>query len=403
MVKAVLDLKEKDAILVSYELPEKEVTIGRSRDNSISIADKSISRHHALIAFTDKGFRIKDLNSLNSIYVNEIKIREAVLQDGDIIELGKVTLIFRQRKPAQAPDGGSHQGGLEETATIPENGEVMSEKDAQDSFESFAEEIEGAVDEHLHLKTEIASVETNRPESSETPPSEDLLAELEMLDRNHLFFLLKLRGKIYTGTEDKFERILCNVFAAGGVDVVISFENILEISAQGWQILCNHNRALKKENKVLLVSHCPLSLIENAKDGSFGENISFFDSTDMAMEFLNSRKNEKKPLSEEIEVESENQRLEMEVLKSGNIAQETIDVAKEMHTTVAGIEKEILQIIFENPFFTPGQIRKALRDPIHGNHRCGYFKIHNYLKKMDLDTPAKRYEFYEMQKQRSQK
>ncbi len=69
--------------------------IGRSRDNEMTLLDNSISRRHAEI-YRDKGeiFTIYDLDSLNGVFVNNEKIEQKVLHEGDIIEIGDIALRF---------------------------------------------------------------------------------------------------------------------------------------------------------------------------------------------------------------------------------------------------------------------------------------------------------------------
>jgi pSer/pThr/pTyr-binding forkhead associated (FHA) protein len=76
--------------------PQNIWTIGRdSRQVVLPIQDKRLSRLHAAIHYTDNQIRLIDLNSRNGTYVNSEQIRQAtVLQDGDRIRLGSVTIAF---------------------------------------------------------------------------------------------------------------------------------------------------------------------------------------------------------------------------------------------------------------------------------------------------------------------
>ena len=72
--------------------------LGRQRDNDIVIKDKTVSRRHALIAETPRGFVLRDLESRNGTYVNDGEIGDVdhVLRTGSRIRLGSsdVTLAF---------------------------------------------------------------------------------------------------------------------------------------------------------------------------------------------------------------------------------------------------------------------------------------------------------------------
>lgn len=76
-------------------LNKPEIIIGRSDSASIQVDQDSVSRHHVKIT-TDtqkKTSRISDLGSTNGTYVNNIRINDSDLRDGDIIRVGQT--IFK--------------------------------------------------------------------------------------------------------------------------------------------------------------------------------------------------------------------------------------------------------------------------------------------------------------------
>ena len=78
-----------------YELPnQKIVTIGRSNSADLVINQPEVSRRHCLIKKYESGLKIIDLNSRNGIIVNNKKVSEKFLCNGDLIDLGKVYLIY---------------------------------------------------------------------------------------------------------------------------------------------------------------------------------------------------------------------------------------------------------------------------------------------------------------------
>lgn len=78
-------------------------SIGRSSQNTLALDQPSISRRHALIQTQSSGEHwLVDLGSSNGVVLNGKRVRQPVgLQDGDHIQVGDVTLTFRQpEKPA---------------------------------------------------------------------------------------------------------------------------------------------------------------------------------------------------------------------------------------------------------------------------------------------------------------
>jgi class 3 adenylate cyclase/pSer/pThr/pTyr-binding forkhead associated (FHA) protein len=68
--------------------------IGRAEDNSIVIKNKNVSRYHAEIEVKKKFWTIRDLNSRNFTFVNQIKINEIKLKDKDEIRFTTEKFIF---------------------------------------------------------------------------------------------------------------------------------------------------------------------------------------------------------------------------------------------------------------------------------------------------------------------
>lgn len=78
-----------------YELIKTAIQIGRSSENDICLENDTISSRHAEIQLRRTGdVFIVDLASANGVYVNEAKVTQSQLFDGDVIELGEVRLRF---------------------------------------------------------------------------------------------------------------------------------------------------------------------------------------------------------------------------------------------------------------------------------------------------------------------
>lgn len=77
-----------------YELRYGSNTIGREINNTIVVIHKSLSRYHAQVTNTENGTTIKDLGSRNHTFVNDVKIDQSELIDGDLVRCGSVTFKF---------------------------------------------------------------------------------------------------------------------------------------------------------------------------------------------------------------------------------------------------------------------------------------------------------------------
>ena len=78
-----------------FELPKQRViTVGRSHSADLVINQPEVSRRHCLIKRHESGLKIVDLNSRNGLTINNKKVTEKSLCNGDLIDLGKVYLIY---------------------------------------------------------------------------------------------------------------------------------------------------------------------------------------------------------------------------------------------------------------------------------------------------------------------
>jgi len=86
----LLDYPAADAALLDHTCrPARR--IGRVPDNDIVVPHVSVSRHHAELRTTPGGYRIVDLGSHNGTFVNEQRVTEAALAEGDSVGFGDTT------------------------------------------------------------------------------------------------------------------------------------------------------------------------------------------------------------------------------------------------------------------------------------------------------------------------
>jgi Nif-specific regulatory protein len=78
----------------SIPLSEDEISFGREPSNRISLLDAAVSRRHCVITYNAGQFKIQDLNSRNSTFVNGVPVTERTLASGDEIKIGNSLFIF---------------------------------------------------------------------------------------------------------------------------------------------------------------------------------------------------------------------------------------------------------------------------------------------------------------------
>jgi tetratricopeptide (TPR) repeat protein len=85
----------------TFELSREKLSIGRTTDNEIVLDSTSVSRVHAVLKKTPRGWFIEDNISKNGIWVNGIAIKKALLRPNDVIQIGE--FVFRYVDPKVAP------------------------------------------------------------------------------------------------------------------------------------------------------------------------------------------------------------------------------------------------------------------------------------------------------------
>ncbi|HFC12222.1 MAG TPA: FHA domain-containing protein, partial [Anaerolineae bacterium] len=70
----VLTIYNQDRIPQEFALSADRITIGRVDSNDITLNDKAISRHHAVLERSDDGWWITDLGSTNGVLFGKTRI-----------------------------------------------------------------------------------------------------------------------------------------------------------------------------------------------------------------------------------------------------------------------------------------------------------------------------------------
>lgn len=98
MAKVILSLE--GSVIREVSLDKERVTIGRKPQNDIQIENLAVSSEHARIVTILNDSFLEDLGSTNGTLVNGNPIKKHILQNNDVIEIGKYTLKFINDAPA---------------------------------------------------------------------------------------------------------------------------------------------------------------------------------------------------------------------------------------------------------------------------------------------------------------
>jgi pSer/pThr/pTyr-binding forkhead associated (FHA) protein/tetratricopeptide (TPR) repeat protein len=122
----------------SYPISSRGLSIGRSEDRDVVIADPAASRHHCQISLQGGEYVLRDMGSANGVFVNAVRVRECTLADGDLVRIGNTEMRFT-RYDGSAVDAPNH--APESPRVQPVSREMRGEASASMRSQSVRSEI----------------------------------------------------------------------------------------------------------------------------------------------------------------------------------------------------------------------------------------------------------------------
>ncbi|HEY7657459.1 MAG TPA: FHA domain-containing protein, partial [Burkholderiales bacterium] len=92
MAKLILSLE--GSVIREIPLDKERITIGRRPQNDIQIENLAVSGEHACIVTILNDSFLEDLGSTNGTLVNGNPIKKHILQNNDVIEIGKYKMKY---------------------------------------------------------------------------------------------------------------------------------------------------------------------------------------------------------------------------------------------------------------------------------------------------------------------
>lgn len=93
----VLVVRKGPEVGERFFIDRAELTMGRSPESDIFLNDVTVSRCHARLERSGDEVAVVDVGSLNGTYVNNVRVDRALLQDGDVVQVGKFQMVFMHR------------------------------------------------------------------------------------------------------------------------------------------------------------------------------------------------------------------------------------------------------------------------------------------------------------------
>jgi pSer/pThr/pTyr-binding forkhead associated (FHA) protein len=176
MIKFSVSYNNK--VIKTYELDDQVITIGRLPENKICISNMGISRRHSkLERNADNNPVLSDLNSLNGTFVNNKKTAKTVLFPGDVITIGKYTILLESDDAREAPASPSPSAAVAPNVDMPrhpsdeESNEASAKEQTADSTDHSTGEAPSAVlietNKHVVYKIDKPSITLGASENDD--------------------------------------------------------------------------------------------------------------------------------------------------------------------------------------------------------------------------------------------
>ena len=81
-------------VIKEVQLTKDRTTLGRRPYNDIVIDNLAVSGEHSVLQMTGNEVYLEDLNSTNGTYVNGKAVKKQLLQNSDIVEIGKYKIKY---------------------------------------------------------------------------------------------------------------------------------------------------------------------------------------------------------------------------------------------------------------------------------------------------------------------
>jgi len=101
---AILEVQDPDGTRTRHPFRHPRILVGRQRDNDLSLADDGVSHQHCEFVAERGFFVVRDLGSQNGTFLNERRVGEAKLRDGDEVRIGKTRIRIALEGNVRRPE-----------------------------------------------------------------------------------------------------------------------------------------------------------------------------------------------------------------------------------------------------------------------------------------------------------
>jgi anti-sigma B factor antagonist len=227
--------------------------------------------------------------------------------------------------------------------------------------------------------------------------------------------LLKTFGIIDTNTSAELQKVINQTIENGNCQLIIDMGAVQYVSSAGWGVFVGEIRRLKEKGGDLKISQMSPEVNEVFEMLEFHQILASYDRLEEAIEDfdfyrdLNSLPSNGKVLGFSSDFEKNQNRMtpvnNPVAMEAGPIEpiRRSDQILHAVNRASAGVEvdekklpmnEKIKRIVLENPLMGIWGIQKMLFSPRFGYTKLSLLNLHSLLKKLNLQTKAKRFRYY---------
>ena len=221
--------------------------------------------------------------------------------------------------------------------------------------------------------------------------------------------LFRVRGYVDTTTSPELQRMLTEIIHDGVTQIIIDLGAVNYVSSAGWGVFVGEIRGLREQGGDLKIIQMIPEVNEVFEMLEFNRILTCYDSLEEAIDDYDfcqgvdlraslaeaAASGRPAPVWEtDRAVENPADYIPPANKESRTNRNITIARGRSIDDIDLPLNEKIKKLVVENPLMTPFGIKRQLNSPRFGYTRIGFFKLRGILKRLGLETRAKRYRFY---------
>ncbi len=221
--------------------------------------------------------------------------------------------------------------------------------------------------------------------------------------------LFRVRGYVDTTTSPELQRMLTEIIHDGVTQIIIDLGAVNYVSSAGWGVFVGEIRGLREQGGDLKIIQMIPEVNEVFEMLEFNRILTCYDSLEEAIDDYDfcqgvdlraslaegTAAHKVAPVWEtDRVVENPAEYIPPANKESRTNRNFTIARGRGIDDVDLPLNEKIKKLVTENPLMTPWGIKRQLNSPRFGYTRIGFFKLRGILKRLGLETRAKRYRFY---------